>query len=103
MIHTSDHCIPVDHPSLPGHFPGNPVVPGVVLLEEVMTAIGNSLPDFRILGLQSTKFLHPVDPGSHFRVELELHEPGKIRFSCHSGKTLLNTGIVTVEALRIPR
>jgi len=33
-----------DHPSLPGHFPGNPVVPGVVILEEVLEAIRQTEP-----------------------------------------------------------
>ncbi len=27
--------IPADHPSLPGHFPGRPIVPAVVILDEV--------------------------------------------------------------------
>ena len=31
--------IPFEHPALPGHFPGQPVVPGVVILEAVQTAI----------------------------------------------------------------
>ena len=31
--------IPHDHPSLPGHFPGRPIVPGVVMLERVLEAI----------------------------------------------------------------
>ena len=30
--------IAADHPSLAGHFPGNPIVPGVVILEEVVRA-----------------------------------------------------------------
>ena len=31
--------IPADHPSLPGHFPGQPIVPGVVVLERVLEAV----------------------------------------------------------------
>ena len=32
-------CIAPSHPSLPGHFPGQPVVPGVVILDAVQQAI----------------------------------------------------------------
>lgn len=103
MIHSSDHCIPATHPSLPGHFPGNPIIPGVVLLEEVVTAIDNWLPGTCVLGFQSVKFLHPVEPGSRFSVKLELPGPGKIMFRCLCGNTLLNTGTVLVDSPQVPR
>ena len=31
--------IPADHPALPGHFPGQPIVPGVVVLDRVVEVI----------------------------------------------------------------
>lgn len=31
--------IAADHPAAAGHFPGNPLVPGVVLLDEVISAL----------------------------------------------------------------
>ena len=32
-------AIRADHPSLPGHFPGTPLVPGVVILDEIVAAL----------------------------------------------------------------
>ena len=50
------------HPCLPGHFPGAPVVPGVVLLERIATIIERAF-GARIAGLPQVKFLRPLRPG----------------------------------------
>ena len=36
MTFQATRIIRADHPSLPGHFPGAPLVPGVVILDEVI-------------------------------------------------------------------
>lgn len=55
-------CIDTNHPSLPGHFPGNPVVPGVVLLDRIVAAIERAdAGSLRRIG--AVKFLAPVLPG----------------------------------------
>jgi len=94
----TEHSIPATHPSLPGHFPGNPVVPGVVLLEEILTAVRTWRPESRIRGLQAVKFLQPVAPDSRFSIALELRAPGKIAFRCSAGHQLLNTGTIILHA-----
>jgi len=54
--------IDAEHPSLPGHFPGNPVVPGVVLLDRIAAAIERAgAGTLRRIG--AVKFLAPVLPG----------------------------------------
>lgn len=50
--------LPSDHPCLPGHFPGNPVVPGVLLLEAGLEQLGQAG-----LHVDMVKFLHPLLPG----------------------------------------
>ena len=51
------------HTSLPGHFPGNPIVPGVVILEGVLAQIGQSLDEPLVLShVPSVKFHSPLRP-----------------------------------------
>jgi acyl-coenzyme A synthetase/AMP-(fatty) acid ligase len=68
--HSAVIRIPADHPSLAGHFPGNPLVPGVVLLDAVLAYIKE-----RRLGvvqsLPSVKFLAPVRPGEEVQLRVE--------------------------------
>ncbi len=72
--------IPHDHPCLPGHFPGHPLVPGVVVLEQVLLAIqARTGTRAQSLRLGQVKFVGPLLPGQHASIELE-HVPPRWRF-----------------------
>ncbi len=60
--------IAADHPALAGHFPGHPVVPGVVVLERVAAAL-TAWRGQRVGGLE-VKFLQPLRPDEEVRIEL---------------------------------
>jgi 3-hydroxymyristoyl/3-hydroxydecanoyl-(acyl carrier protein) dehydratase len=54
--------IAASHPAFPGHFPGAPVVPGVVLLERVTSTTRRAF-DMEVVGLPQVKFLRTLFPG----------------------------------------
>jgi 3-hydroxymyristoyl/3-hydroxydecanoyl-(acyl carrier protein) dehydratase len=83
--------IPHDHPSLPGHFPGRPIVPGVVLLERVLEAIEASHGPLGGLRLPQVKFLQPLLPGEQAQVELAGGAP-RWQFRVLRDATLLASG-----------
>jgi 3-hydroxymyristoyl/3-hydroxydecanoyl-(acyl carrier protein) dehydratase len=68
--------IPLDHASFPGHFPGNPILPGVLLLERVMalaqSELGNPLENISLgsFTLLNVKFLAAVFPGDALSLKL---------------------------------
>lgn len=72
--HTHPLRVGSDHPSLPGHFPGQPVVPGVLLLDYVIRAaetwLGGPL---RVAELPQVKFLAPLLPEQDAELELSRH------------------------------
>jgi 3-hydroxyacyl-[acyl-carrier-protein] dehydratase len=61
--------VPADHPAFAGHFPGHPILPGVVLIDEALRAAREQLPGARGWSIPQAKFLLPVSPGD----ELVLH------------------------------
>ena len=70
-----------DHPSFAGHFPGHPVLPGVVLLDEVVAAAERLLSrPLEALQVKVAKFHAPVGPGARLCIELTGREP-VVRFS----------------------
>ena len=80
------------HPALPGHFPGHPLVPGVVMLEQVAMAL-RSWRDERLARVAEAKFVAPLLPGES--AELTLSEAGsRVRFEIRRGGELLARGAV---------
>jgi 3-hydroxyacyl-[acyl-carrier-protein] dehydratase len=55
--------VPPDHPALPGHFPGRPIVPGVVVLDRVLDAIERDHGALGALRLPQVKFVQTLLPG----------------------------------------
>jgi len=86
-----------DHPSLPGHFPGRPLVPGVVLLERVVAAIEAAQGAPGPLRLPQVKFMQPLLPGEEASIELEGATP-RWRFRILRGDTLLASGEIVAGA-----
>ncbi|MBN3793001.1 acyl-CoA synthetase family protein [Burkholderia sp. Ac-20353] len=88
--------IPADHPALPGHFPGHPIVPGVVLLDHAIDAIGAALDrPLHAWRLGSAKFLRPVAPGESLNVALDTAASGAIRFTVRAGARDVATGVLS--------
>lgn len=56
-----DFRVPADHPSLPGHFPGQPIVPGVLLLDHVLVALQQAT-GRQVVRLQQVKFTSALQP-----------------------------------------
>ena len=79
-------CVIFNEPFFQGHFPGYPVMPGVLILEAMAQASGvlilKSHPDdlqgkiFLLAGLENVRFRKPVVPGDtlHLHIEYDRHK-----------------------------
>src|SRR5205814_10266403 len=84
MTYETSRIVPADHPSLAGHFPGAPIAPGVVVLDEVSAAVREWRKGSRLVGIRFVKFLAPIRPGQAFMIALNETEnaENQIDFCC---------------------
>jgi len=86
--------IPADHPSLPGHFPGMPIVPGVVILDETLAALTKWRKNSRVTAIHTVKFLVPLKPEQPFTICLSESQnaEGEVDFCCRAEDRLIAEG-----------
>ena len=86
-----------DHPSFPGHFPGNPVVAGVLLIDSIV-AIAESWLDrpVRVTRLPLVKFQTPLRPDQEVRVDLRFADP-RLEFSVTLGAATVASGRLIID------
>jgi 3-hydroxymyristoyl/3-hydroxydecanoyl-(acyl carrier protein) dehydratase len=87
------------HPAFAGHFPGTPIVPGVVLLDETLRALKRSA-GFAAFHceISITKFHSIVRPGEALTLEHEPCPDGSIRFVVRSLDRMVASGRLTFGA-----
>jgi 3-hydroxymyristoyl/3-hydroxydecanoyl-(acyl carrier protein) dehydratase len=87
--------IAADHPAYPGHFPGMPVLPGVVLLDAALHALGQAASgDSRGWQVATAKFQSVVRPGEALTLEHEALPNGSIRFAILTADRPVANGII---------
>lgn len=100
--HTLPHielCFPESHPALIGHFPGNPIVPGTLVLEGIITNLEKSLNGrFRAVGVENVKFHLPLLPDQTLTVQYSNVQPGRIKFSGTIGGRTATSGFISIHS-----
>src|SRR6266851_5771603 len=86
--------IDADDPSLPGHFRGLPIVPGVVILDQIVAALAEWREHCRLTMIRAVKFLVPLKPEQPFTICLSASENAEdeVDFCCRVKDRVIGEG-----------
>jgi 3-hydroxymyristoyl/3-hydroxydecanoyl-(acyl carrier protein) dehydratase len=98
MTFEAIRIIHANHPTLQGHFPGAPLVPGVVILDEVLAALIEWRRDSQLAGIRLVKFLAPLTPEQAFTISFSAknERAAEISFCCRAGDRVIVEGRLEV-------
>ena len=95
---TVEVAFDADHPAARGHFPGNPIIPGALLLSAALRAIESDFGDKALAGhLKSAKFTHPVRPGDRVSIDFSVRGENAVKFRCTVGGATVLAGELACE------
>jgi 3-hydroxyacyl-[acyl-carrier-protein] dehydratase len=90
--------IPADHPAFAGHFPGAPLLPGALLLDEILLRLPLApAASGRPLLLSGVKFRRPVLPDTGLSLRYEAREAGGLSFQVSDDHGVVADGIARSE------
>jgi 3-hydroxyacyl-[acyl-carrier-protein] dehydratase len=93
-----------DHPSLPGHFPGNPIVPGVLLLDGVMHGLQQAT-GLRLSHLKQVKFISALQPEEQAQAACEFdgtRASFRVTAQRHGAAVAIAEGVGSLSPLNPP-
>ncbi|CAC9600211.1 hypothetical protein [uncultured Gammaproteobacteria bacterium] len=77
-----DFIVNNEHPSLPGHFPNNPIVPGAIIIEKVIQKLSELETPKEVTTLLAIKFIKPILPNQKVAVLCKNISPTLLSFEC---------------------
>jgi 3-hydroxyacyl-[acyl-carrier-protein] dehydratase len=94
--------VTINEPFFEGHFPGHPVMPGVLIIEALAQAaallacksgsdVSNKV--IYLMGVDNARFRKPVVPGDRLQLEVEIVK--------HKGDVWKEKGVATVDGARV--
>lgn len=87
-----------DHPVFAGHFPGNPIVPGVCLLDAA-ARLAEETWGSPVITIHRAKFKGPLIPDRECCLTLSLRMDGSIEVDCRAGSDIILSGVLDRKSL----
>ncbi len=87
-----------DHPALAGHFPAHPIVPGVLLLDAALQAVGSAASDVAGWHIASAKFHRAVLPGESLQLQCTPQPGTQFRIEIRAADALILSALIERRA-----